>query len=243
MDGRNVEETNDIAELGEHAPTAASDRLQLPRIWLDAASLLARPDPVGNRVGGIRGRRTGSVYQTTIAGFSLWSGMAGPARSTGSRRSTLMVTICPDRSRLRRRRTALDEELGRLADCCDELPRHPGGLRTRDLVYSPIWLSTALPTAQFGTVARICYPTELRFGIVVSALVGASSASTRQRASDPRLRVGMTRADVLAEVGGDWRARPALGRPVRFFEAEDIPVQLVLDERDLVVEVRPWPFI
>jgi hypothetical protein len=53
----------------------------------------------------------------------------------------------------------------------------------------------------------------------------------------------MTRADVLAEVGGDWRARPALGRPVRFFEADGTPAQLVLDERDLVVEVRPRPFI
>jgi len=53
----------------------------------------------------------------------------------------------------------------------------------------------------------------------------------------------MTRADVLAEVGADWRARPAVGRPLRYFEADEIPAQLVLDERDLVVEVRPWPFI
>jgi hypothetical protein len=53
----------------------------------------------------------------------------------------------------------------------------------------------------------------------------------------------MKRADVLAEVGGDWRARPALGQPMRYFELEDIPAQLVLNERDLVVEVRPWPFI
>ena len=59
----------------------------------------------------------------------------------------------------------------------------------------------------------------------------------------PRLRVGLTRADVLAEVSGDWKTRPALGRPVRYFEAEDIPAQLVLDEQDLVVEVTPWPFI
>ena len=59
----------------------------------------------------------------------------------------------------------------------------------------------------------------------------------------PRLRVGMTRTDALAEVGGDWKMRPALGRPVRYFESDDIPAQLVLDERDLVVEVNPWPFI
>ena len=53
----------------------------------------------------------------------------------------------------------------------------------------------------------------------------------------------MTRADVLAEVGGDWKTRPALDRPVRYFEADDIPTQVVLDEGDLVVAVNPWPFI
>jgi hypothetical protein len=59
----------------------------------------------------------------------------------------------------------------------------------------------------------------------------------------PRLRVGMSRADVLAEVGGDWQARPALGRPVQYFEATDIPAQLELDEQDVVIKVSPWPFI
>ena len=53
----------------------------------------------------------------------------------------------------------------------------------------------------------------------------------------------MTRADVLAEVGGDWKTRSELGRPVRYFESEDIPAQLVLDERDLVAEIKPWLFI
>jgi hypothetical protein len=28
-----------------------------------------------------------------------------------------------------------------------------------------------------------------------------------------------------------------------YFEASDVPVQLVLDEREVVVEVRAWPFI
>jgi hypothetical protein len=53
----------------------------------------------------------------------------------------------------------------------------------------------------------------------------------------------MSRADVLAEVGWDWQGRPAPGGPVRYFEAADIPAQLVLDERDIVVEVRPWSSI
>lgn len=53
----------------------------------------------------------------------------------------------------------------------------------------------------------------------------------------------MSRAEVPAEVGGDWKARPALGRPVRYFEAIDIPAQLELDEQDLVIKVSPWRFI
>jgi hypothetical protein len=50
-------------------------------------------------------------------------------------------------------------------------------------------------------------------------------------------------AHCRAEVGGDWKTRSALGWPVRYFEADHIPAQLVLDEGDLVVEVNPWPFI
>jgi hypothetical protein len=57
------------------------------------------------------------------------------------------------------------------------------------------------------------------------------------------LRVGMSRTDVLAEVGGDWQERQALGRPVRYYEAADIPVQLELDEQDVVVKVSPWSSI
>ena len=68
-------------------------------------------------------------------------------------------------------------------------------------------------------------------------------ALENERLLVPRLRVGMSRADVLAEVGGDWRERPVLGRSIRYFEADDIPCQLELDERDVVVKVNPWPFI
>ena len=58
-----------------------------------------------------------------------------------------------------------------------------------------------------------------------------------------RLRVGMSRAEVLAEVGGDWQERPAFRGPVRYLEAAGIPVQLELDERDIVVKVAPPLFI
>lgn len=57
------------------------------------------------------------------------------------------------------------------------------------------------------------------------------------------LRIGMSKADVLAEVGGDWQERQALHRPIRYFEASEIPAQLELDERGVVVKVNPWPFI
>jgi hypothetical protein len=87
------------------------------------------------------------------------------------------------------------------------------------------------------------YPTGLSFAVWYrSWLEGALLALENERLV-PRLRVGMSRADVLTEVGGDWQARQALGRPVWYFESADIPVQLELDERDLVVKVSPWPFI
>lgn len=59
----------------------------------------------------------------------------------------------------------------------------------------------------------------------------------------PRLRVGMTEADVLAQVGGDWKKREALSGAVWYLEAPDIPAQLQLNERGIVIKVALWPFI
>ena|SRR6185312_16991579 len=87
------------------------------------------------------------------------------------------------------------------------------------------------------------YPTELTFGIWYRRWLERALRVLDNGGLIPRLHVGMTRADVLAKIGGDWKTRPALGRPVRYLEADDIPAQLVLDERDPVVEVNPWPFI
>jgi hypothetical protein len=138
--------------------------------------------------------------------------------------------------------TALDEELGRLADCYDEFP---GILEVCDQG-SGIFSYLVVNGPTYGTIwdgREDFYPTELRFGIWYRRWLERALRTLDNERLIPRLRVGMTRAEVLAKVGGDWRARPALGRPVRFFEADEIPAQLVLDERDLVVEVRPWPFI
>jgi len=98
----------------------------------------------------------------------------------------------------------------------------------------------------FGTIWDGCedfFPTGLSFaGWYRSWLERALLVLGNERLVS-RLRVGMSRTDVLAEVGGDWQARQALGRPIRYLEAADIPAQLELDERDVVVKVSPWPFI
>jgi hypothetical protein len=76
------------------------------------------------------------------------------------------------------------------------------------------------------------------------SLEGTLRALDNERRLVPRLRVGMTSPEVFAEVGGDWKVRPyPADDGLRFFEASGIPAQLVLDKGDVVVEVRPWPFI
>jgi hypothetical protein len=87
------------------------------------------------------------------------------------------------------------------------------------------------------------HPTGLTFGTWYRRWLERALRALDNERLLPRLRVGMSRADVLAEVGGDWQARPALHRPVRYFEASDIPAQLELDEHDIVVKVTPWSFI
>jgi hypothetical protein len=59
----------------------------------------------------------------------------------------------------------------------------------------------------------------------------------------PLLRLGMTEADVLTEVGGDWKKRQALSGAVWYFESTDNPAQIELDERGIVIKATPWPFI
>lgn len=87
------------------------------------------------------------------------------------------------------------------------------------------------------------YPTGLTFGVWYRRWLERALLALDNARLISRLRIGMSRADVLTEVGGDWQARPALGRPVWYFEASDIPAQLELDERDMVIKVSPWPFI
>jgi hypothetical protein len=97
--------------------------------------------------------------------------------------------------------------------------------------------------ATYGTIwdgREVFYPTGLAFGDWYRRWLERALRMLDNEQLLARLKVGMSRTDVLAEVGGDWQARPALGRPVRYFEASDIPVQLELDEHDVVIAVRPW---
>jgi len=134
-----------------------------------------------------------------------------------------------------------DEERDRLPDR-DEYPGILEFCHQGCAIYS--YLVVNGPT--YGTIWDGCedfYPTGLAFGVWYRRWLERALLALDNDRLVPRLRVGMTRSDVLAEVGGDWSARPALGRPVWYFEAADIPAQLELDERDVVVKISPWPFI
>jgi hypothetical protein len=87
------------------------------------------------------------------------------------------------------------------------------------------------------------YPTGLSFGAWYRRWLEKALRTLENERLVPRLRVGMSRAEVLDAVGGDWKARPALGRSVRYFEAEDFPAQLEIDDQDRVVKIHEWPFI
>jgi hypothetical protein len=98
----------------------------------------------------------------------------------------------------------------------------------------------------YGTIwggGELLYPTGMAFGVWYRRWLERALRVLDNERLVPRLRVGMTRAEVIAEVGGDWQARPALHRPVRYFEAAEIPAQLELDQRDVVIQINLWPFI
>jgi hypothetical protein len=134
-----------------------------------------------------------------------------------------------------------EEELERLGDR-DEYP----GILEFCHEGSGIHSYLVVNGATYGTIwhgREDFYPTGLAFGVWYRRWLELALQTLDNEPLLARLRVGMSRTDVLAEVGGDWQARPAFGRPVRYFEAPDIPAQLELDERDVVVKVSPWSFI
>src|SRR5262249_10052106 len=107
--------------------------------------------------------------------------------------------------------TLTDEALERLLNCAD----YPGVLEVCHqgcAIYS--YLVVNGPT--YGTIwdgREDFYPTGLTFGAWYQRWLEHVLRMLDNERLVPRLRVGMSRTDVLAEVGGDWQARPALGRP------------------------------
>lgn len=87
------------------------------------------------------------------------------------------------------------------------------------------------------------HPKRQTFGVWYRQWAEQALRSLANEALVPRLRVGMSKADVLAEVGGDWQIRKALDRAIWFMESSDIPAQLELDEQEIVVKINPSLFI
>jgi hypothetical protein len=87
------------------------------------------------------------------------------------------------------------------------------------------------------------FPTKMSFGAWYLHWMERVLRTLENERLVPRLRVGMSKADVFAEVGGDWNERTVLGYPLSFFEAPDFPAQLELDENGVAVKISPWPFI
>jgi hypothetical protein len=87
------------------------------------------------------------------------------------------------------------------------------------------------------------HPTEKTFREWFGGWAERSLRKVRNEALvEERLRVGMTKAEVVEALDAGWEERPALYRPepVTYFEAPFIPAQLVLDETGRVVGIEPW---
>lgn len=134
-----------------------------------------------------------------------------------------------------------DEEL----QCLTDHDEYPGVLEFCHQgcgIYS--YLVVSGPT--YGTLwdgREDFYPTGLSFGIWYQQWLERALVALKNEKLVSLLRVGMNRSEVQDVVGGIWHERQAFGRPIRYFEATDIPCQLELDERDVVVKINPWPHI
>lgn len=85
------------------------------------------------------------------------------------------------------------------------------------------------------------YPTGLTFAAWYREWAERAIRSLENEKLVPLIRVGMSKAEVLSRVGGDWRERDV--RFACFFEASEIPAQLELDQHGVVTKINPWPFI
>lgn len=134
-----------------------------------------------------------------------------------------------------------EEELAWLS----ALSEYPGGVQLCDQgCGTSSYLLTSGPAR--GTIWEgdmEFLPTGLSFGVWYRNWLERALRTLENEKLVSRLRVGMTRAEVLAAVRGNWYERPAVYKPGSFLEAAEIPAELELDQRGLVVAVKPWPFI
>ena len=89
------------------------------------------------------------------------------------------------------------------------------------------------------------YPTGMSFAVWYRRWAWLALRTVENEPLVARLRLGMSKAEIVAEVGGDWAERHVEFSTglVRYFEADDIPAQIKLDESGRVAEVIPWDFI
>jgi hypothetical protein len=59
----------------------------------------------------------------------------------------------------------------------------------------------------------------------------------------PLIKLGMSRADVIAAVGGEWTKGMQWDENTWSWWSPDIPAHIRLDQRETVVEVEPWACI
>ncbi len=100
--------------------------------------------------------------------------------------------------------------------------------------------------ASYGTIwlgQDYYYPTGLSFGLWYKEWLESAIILVENERLIRLLRIGMQRAEVVAAVGGNWKSRPRFQSNQQFFESPEIPAQLILDEHDIVVEIRPLPYL
>jgi hypothetical protein len=88
------------------------------------------------------------------------------------------------------------------------------------------------------------YPSEMSFGIWYRRWLKKALRMLENERLVDKLVLGMTKEEVVAVVGGDWKERKNLYAPKYYLESPEIPAQLELSEEDgRVTKIDRWPFI
>lgn len=87
------------------------------------------------------------------------------------------------------------------------------------------------------------YPMELSCGRWYRCWVEKALRTLENEPLVDKLALGMSKKQILAAAGGDWKERKALGNPIYFFEATEIPAQLELNEDKIVIKINRWSSI